>query len=475
MSDNNEKLGIKEKIAYGLGDVSNGLAVSSISLWLLIYLTDVAGLSPQVAALAIVIGRVWDAVTDPVMGWITDHTKSRWGKRRPYLLFGAIPYALAYFSLWVVPGFEKEVFSFAYVTVALVVFNTCLTVVFVPYTSLTAAITNDYNERTSITGYRMFCSQSSFLIGAAIPSALVMFFSSVDGSALLRDIGAYDLFGSWAGTARTGYFIMAIIFALIMIASIWTTFLGCRERDTEEEEPDPNQTPLTYASSILDELQGNRPFRLSVLILLLTNCATAFIAVNLAYYIQYVLKITSHQTNIVSFLFVVAIIMVPIWVSVAKKFGKVETYRVTMLCLVAVLCMLPFVKEGDVTFTYIVAGMAGLFYSAALLLPWAIVPDVVEFDQLKTGKRREGLFYGGTTFSYKLATAIAVFASGSILEWAGYIANQDQTTTVVATIQNIIGPLPALILVFSVYLSLYYPLTAEKHKKIVEEIAAKKL
>ncbi|OVE79998.1 hypothetical protein BVY02_01675, partial [bacterium J17] len=227
-----DSLSLREKVCYGIGDASFGVAVSSVGFWLLIYLTDVAGLGALYAGIAIMIGRVWDAVTDPVMGWITDHTKTRWGKRRPYLLFGAIPYAIAFFSLWVVPDFKNEVLIFAYVTVTLLIFNTALTVVFVPYTSLTAAITQDYNERTSLTGFRMTFGQISFLIGAAIPSALVLWISSGGALEVLDSIGQLSLFGgAWPSTARHAYFLMALIFAIIIIATIWTTFLGTTERD----------------------------------------------------------------------------------------------------------------------------------------------------------------------------------------------------------------------------------------------------
>ncbi|MCB0322794.1 MAG: MFS transporter, partial [Bdellovibrionales bacterium] len=206
-------LSVREKLCYGLGDVSNGLAVSSVSVWFLYYLTDVAGLGAFLAGVAVTVGRLWDAVTDPIMGWIADHTRSRWGKRLPYLLFGAIPYALSYLALWVVPEFESERSTFIYVTVALIAFNTCLTVVFVPYTSLTAAITNSYDERTSVTGYRMVCSQIAFLIGAALPPAIVAWV--VDRQELIL----FDtFFGSWAGTAREGHALQAGIFALVMVA-----------------------------------------------------------------------------------------------------------------------------------------------------------------------------------------------------------------------------------------------------------------
>ncbi len=470
-SEKTKPLKVSEKLFYGIGDISNGLAVSSMSVWYLYYLTDVAGLGAAMAGIAVTIGRLWDAVTDPLMGWITDHTKSRWGKRLPYLLFGAIPYALAYFSLWVVPEFESSWATFFYVTISLLLFNTCLTVVFVPYTSLTAAITNDYDERTSITGFRMVCSQVAFLIGAAVPPAIVHWSVKTRGDG---NLDAY--FGSWAQTAREGHLIAAALFAIIMVASIWTTFKGTTERcfETANTEDKPKHTPLSYAGAIIRALKSNKPFAISVSILLLSNCAATLAAANLPYYLEYILGITTDSSSIVFVLFLTAILSVPFWVYLARRFGKAETYRLAMLGYIAVFCFMPFFTASLGNGIYPVSMLIGFFHAAALTIPWAIVPDVVEYDELQTGERREGLFYGGTTFSYKAATGIAFLISTLLLEFSGYTANQAQTPSALAAIRILIGPAPAIFLICAAALALRYPLTASKHKEILSALAEKK-
>lgn len=463
-------LSLREKIAYGLGDVSNGLAVSSVSVWYQYYLTDVVGMMVLLAGAAVTVGRLWDALTDPIMGWITDHTKSRWGKRLPYLLYGAVPYALAYLALWSVPELSSQKQLFIYVAVALICFNTCLTVVFVPYTSLTAAITKDYNERTSLTGYRMVCSQAAFLVGASAPPWIIHLVEQADAGNKLHSV-----FGSWAATAREGHILVAALFGLIMIASIFVTFFGTNERDLDEELPaGARATPFSYASSILGELIGNRPFLISVLILLLSNCAATIQAANLAYYIEYILGMQAQRPRILLTLFAAAILSVPVWVMIAKRWGKAECYRGAMLFYVFVLCAMPFVSSEIAGGIYPIAAVIGFAYGAAITIPWAIVPDVVEYDQLKTGRRREGLYYGGTTFAYKAATGIAFLISSVILWAAGYEAKVVQSPQAVLAIKFLIGPAPALLLLGAAILSLKYPLTAERHAKILEELAAAK-
>ena len=479
-AEEHSKLKFREKLFYGLGDVSNGLAVSSLSLWFLYYLTDVAGLGAFLAGIAITIGRLWDAVTDPIMGWITDHTRSRWGKRLPYLLFGALPYAISYFCLWTVPEFQSEHAVFIYVTVSLLIFNTCLTVVFVPYTSLTAAITNDYNERTSITGFRMFSSQMAFLVGAALPPTIVSIAASSEPrSGAMGLVGTIidsldPLFGTWANTPRQGHFIVAAIFAVVIIASIWTTFFGTREREfevKEREEAVKQSTPLSYASNLVEQLFGNRPFFISVLMLLLANCAATLAGANLAYYLQYVLGLEKDFHKIIPIMFLMAIVSVPIWVGLAKKFGKAEVFRKAMVCYACVYLLMPFFNSDYNRFIYLVAMVIGFFHAAALTIPWAVIPDVVEYDELKSGKRREGLFYGGTTFAYKAATGIAILISSIVLEIVDYTPNVAQTDSALIAIKSLIGPIPAVFLLASAYLAKKYPLTAEKHKKILEELA----
>lgn len=463
------KLPLLEKISFGIGDVANGLAVASVGFWLLFYLTEVAGLSPILAGAAILIGRAWDAVTDPVMGWITDRTESRWGKRRPYLLFGAVGYAVTFFMLWVVPEFESELSRFTYIAIALVLFNTALTIVFIPYTSLTASMTGDYHERTSLTGYRMVASQLAFLVGAALPAKLVPWFSSPASSEFLNTLGLLPLFGSWAGTPRMGYLVFAAIFSLIMLLTIWICFWGVKERivPTENEARAASASPPSqYFLDLLKLIPACKPFRQSLFIKLLSTCAVTLIAVKLPYYITYVLQMPSEKTAILTTLFVSAIASTPLWVRISARMGKVQAYRAGMCGYVAVLLCLPMIGHGATQSIYVVAVAAGFFHAAALMIPWTIIPDVVEYDELESGQRREGLLYGGTAFAYKLASALAVFMAGVGLEAYGYEANVAQSEESMNGIIGMLSIAPTVLLVLSLFATRGFLLTAKRHAEI---------
>ncbi len=463
----------REKVAYGIGDVANGIAVSSVAFWFLIYLTDVAGLPGTLAGSALMIGRAWDALVDPFVGWLSDRTNTRWGKRRPFLLFGALTYGLAFASIWMVPSFESETSRFLYVLVSFVIFNSSLALVFIPYTSLTASMTDDYNERVSLTGYRMTCSQIAFLIGGSIPPLLVAAFATSSGAGAMyfEALGLQNLFGTWAATPRQGYLLLGVTFGMVIIASTLAAFFGTRERIAPEGSHDGHEAnPFKYLTGLVSVCKDNLAFRCSVMIKLLSTCATTLIGVNIPYYLTYVLRMPEQKTVVLGVLFISAILTTPLWVLAARRFGKAETFRFAMGGYVLVLlCILPLPSEPT-NLIYPIAILAGIFHSAALLLPWSILPDVVEFDELQHGTRREGLLFGGSAFAYKFASALALFIVGVLLDLFGYIPNQAQTPTAVLGIKLTIALAPGLLFLASIWSSMSYPLSPERYREVLEEL-----
>lgn len=473
------RLSFKEKLSYGIGDVGNALAVSSVSFWLLIYLTDMVGLGASLAGVAMMIGRAWDALSDPVVGWASDNTQTRWGKRRPFLLFAALPYTFFYCLLWTIPELNSELATFIYVTVVLVFFNTCFALIIVPYASLTAAMTNDYNERLSLTGFRMVCAQSAFLIGAVFPSFLVLWITDPEGGrVVLTNLGLSaineQLFGSWAYTARQGYAVMALLFTIIMLAGYWTCFAGIKERGTTARKSSSHSAnPFSYIGQILKQLKSNPPFRMAISILCLSECAAALVAINLPYFVRYVLDLEQYRTWILFSLFAGAICAIPLWTHLGRRFGKAETYKIVVRCYAVILCFLPLLPQGALVGTILVALAGGICHSAALMIPWSMIPDVVEYDQLKSGERREGLFYGGALFSYKLATALGVLLSGLALDLIQYVPNQDQTPSTVLGMKILICVGPGIFLLSAAWLAGRYPLNSAKHGEILAALREK--
>ena len=283
------------------------------------------------------------------------------------------------------------------------------------------------------------------------------------------------IFGTWAHAPRQGYAMMAGVFSIIMIASVWTVFAGIRERISDDAgHSQHGGSPFSYGFAIIKQLKTNRPFRLGVSILCLSELAAALVAVNLPYYIQSVLLLETERTSILISLFLGAIAGVPIWSAVGRRFGKSETYRIVVIVYAGLLCFLPFLPVGNPLPIFIFAALGGVCHAAALMIPWSIIPDVVEYDELHSGKRREGLFYGGSLFSYKLATALGVMLSGGILELIGYKPNEAQSPGTILGMKATISMAPAIFLILASLIASKYPLTATKHREILEALKQKK-
>lgn len=168
-----DQLSRRTKLLYGVGDIGFSLTSTIIGAYFLIFMTDVVGLAPGLAAAAIFVGRSWDYVNDPIVGHLSDRTRTRWGRRRPYLLFGPLPFALAFAMLWWRPPWDGDLLLAAYYAVAYVVFDAAATLIYMPYFALTPELTSDYEERTSLTTYRMLFSILGSLVAFTVPLAVI--------------------------------------------------------------------------------------------------------------------------------------------------------------------------------------------------------------------------------------------------------------------------------------------------------------
>ena len=160
-----QKLSGRIKWIYGSGDLGFSLTNTILNVYLALFLTDVVGLKPAIAAVAFFVGSTWDYINDPIVGYIADRTRTRWGRRRPFLLFGALPFALAYVLMWLRPPFDSQVLLAVYYAVAYVLFDSAATFVYMPFYALTPELTSNYDERTALTTYRMFFSIVGSLVG----------------------------------------------------------------------------------------------------------------------------------------------------------------------------------------------------------------------------------------------------------------------------------------------------------------------
>ena len=173
-----EKLSTRTKLLYGVGDVGNAVVNSAVQFFLMLFYTDGALIAPALASSALLVGKIWDAINDPLFGWLSDRTTSRFGKRRVYMIFGALPLAISIILLWRVPRGLQDVGTFAWIAATFILYDTMWTLTNVPYYALTAELTDDYDERASLTAFRMVLGVPAYIVGAALTPLIAGLFLS---------------------------------------------------------------------------------------------------------------------------------------------------------------------------------------------------------------------------------------------------------------------------------------------------------
>lgn len=436
------KLSVGTKMGFGVGDLGGNLFFTAMGFWSLNYLTDTVGISATIAGLAIMLGKVWDAVTDPMMGFISDRTRTRWGRRRPYLFFGAVPLFLSMWYFFSAPPIQSDIGGAIWATLALCVLNTAYTVVNIPYGSLTPELTKDYKERTSLNGYRFSFAVIGTIMGAAIVQPIL---------------------GLAGGDKKLGFSIVGLVFGLVMAISILITFFSVREPD-HSHTPRPTQK---FFPTFLAVFKDKTYVRL-LLVYACNLTGITFLQTILVYYFKYLYKNEGMTTMAMILLLITAMVCVPISVVVAKKIGKKRTYQIA-LGIMAVSCMAIFALGHIIgmTFTLVVMVFAGVGIGFAYVPPFAMLPDVVEVDAAKTSIRKEGAYYGMWTFVSKLGVALAPALTGVFLGMSGFIADAVQTPATILAIRFVIGPIPAAILILAIFIIERYPLDEKTYDKLI--------
>ncbi|MCE9645794.1 MAG: glycoside-pentoside-hexuronide (GPH):cation symporter [Chloroflexi bacterium] len=447
----NGKLSPRVRWIYGSGDLGFSLTNTILSVYFALFLTDVVGVKPYIAAIAIFVGSTWDYVNDPIVGYISDRTRSRWGRRRPFLLFGALPFAATFVLLWWRPPFESAVALGIYYAVVFALYDTAATFVYMPYFALTPELSGDYDERTGLTSTRMFFSILGSLIAFTLPLWVVDGFHPEHASRVLM---------------------MGAIFGLASALPLFLVFLNTRERP---EFMNREQT-LGVKESIKATWQ-NRPFVFGLVMFLFNGVTMSIIQVILLYYVKYVVQRESQSDMIMATIFVVAMIALPLWVWISSRLNKRWAYISGISFLAVVLLILSTLTPGtSFVFIMILCVLAGIGVSAMHVMPWAILPDAIEYGEWKTGERQEGMFYSLITLAQKVASSIAVPAALLVLQATGYVPNSTtQPASAIAGIRLVAGLIPAFTISMGILFTLLYPLGREDFKNITRELEARRI
>lgn len=433
--------------AYAVGDLGFSLTSTIIGAYFAIFLTDVVGIKPAVAAIAIFIGRTWDYVNDPLIGYLSDRTRSRWGRRRPFLLFGALPFALVFTMLWWRPPFESVVALVVYYAFVYVLFDAAATFVYMPYFALTPELTPDYDERTALTTTRMFFSILGSLVAFTVPLMIVNGFRAENAGRVL---------------------LMGAAFGLASALPLLVTFFGTRERPEFMAQAQPGLKQSFKA------LAKNRPFLFSLGIYLFTWVSMTILETILLFFVKYVVEREPQSDLIMGSIFVVAIVFLPFWEWVSRRLNKRVAYIAGIAFWAVVqLVLVTLTPASGLGLLLFLCVLAGVGVSAAHVLPWSIMPDAIEWGELQTGERHEGMFYSLLTLVQKIATSIAIPLALLVLDATGYVPNSaQQPLSAVNGIRIVAGPIPAALLCMGILFAALYPLEREQYTEIARKLEA---
>lgn len=439
------KLPVRAKLFYGVGDIGNAVVNSAVQFFLMIFYTDGALLAPALAGSALLVGKIWDAVNDPLFGWLSDRTGSaHFGKRRVFMIFGALPLALSIMLLWFVPGGLSPVALFAWVALTFMLFDTLWTLTNVPYYALSSELTDDYDERASLTSYRMVLSVPAYLVGAALTPAIVGLF----------------------GTKREGYGAVGIAYGCIAAVALLVAAAGLREKPQIAARRDATPPLRAFIHTF-----RNRPFVRLLGAYMAINLAFSLTRTLMAYYLIYQLQMAAQVPLVMGLMLVfVALGLFP-WKRVAERWNKGPAYALGLAIGAGAVTATFFLPARPTPWVYLVAAAAGIGFSAQWVFPWAMVPDVVDHDRLTTGEYRGGMYFGVWGLATKISEALAIAATGWILALFHYVPNIAQATSTLAGIRLFFGPVPALLIVLCLPLLIWYPITRSTHNATLAKLA----
>ena len=440
-----EKLTLKTRVGYGIGDIAICLYWSGVGLYLLYFYTDVVGISPSLAGLIYGIGMFWDAITDPFMGYVAERTRTRWGVYRPYLLFGNVPLALSFVLLFWVPPFEGTILFF-FLLFANILHRTCFTLVSVPFSSLTPRITSDSQERTNLTGFRMMGAQTGTNLMALVAFPIIFWVGGEDES--------------------MGFVVLALVAGLSALLIHTITFLTVKEPSNDHGIERVGGSLKEAARAI----GKNMPFWLVFSATLIVGITTIFFGNNLIYYTKYALNLHEHQSTILFTSGIVAFLSIPFWWFISNKIGKKFTWLLSSTLTLLAFIIFYFYQINSLNELLFLVAFIGFGSGAGGILFWSMLPDTIEYGEVLTGVRSESSLYGFMTFAQKGSIAFAIIILGIVLDVIGFQANEVQVESTLTNMKLIMTLIPSLGIATSLVIIYFYPIDAKMHKNLLKKL-----
>lgn len=456
-----EKLSNWQKIGYGLGDIYGGGSGVVISFYYLIFLTDVIRINPVLAGTVILISKAYDSITDPFEGLIADRTRTRLGRRRPYLLAGVPLVFLSFIALFYPIDLAQETHRFAFVVGTYLFFSTVVSIVMLSYNALQSELTLDYDERSSLSSVRIFFSTVSSIVAALVPLEIVKLFPDV----------------------RQGYIAMGITFGVFFALPLVATVVTARERKEFQRPPEKLDWRLAFIE----------PFRVRTFVFVLMMYLLAFVAIDtvssiVVYFMKYYLMRGDEASYVNGTLLVFQVISLPFYLALSKRTSKRTGYAIGALIWgLAMLFSFLIGPQNPSFVVYVFAAIVGLGTGGIVVMVYAMFPDIPDIDELKTGERREGIYAALVTLIRKMSSALAIFAVSNAIAAAGYVKpvekvldgatqllEQPQSDQFIWVLRLVFALVPVAFLAISLIFARKYPLTAAVHKRLNRVLAVRR-
>jgi GPH family glycoside/pentoside/hexuronide:cation symporter len=441
------KVPIKSKIGFGVGDFALNLVWQGTALFLLYFYTDILGISPGIAGLIYLTAMIWDAVTDPIAATIADRTWTRLGKYRPYIVFGALPFALSYplaftaSPLGIIPVELWALFTH-------LLLRTTYTIVGVPFSSLQARLTDDAQERTVLAGFRMVGAASGGLTVVLVTPLFMRLFSEEDQA--LAFLSASTIAG-------------VVIFLALL-------YCGLVMREPVTGKSEQSATLSQDIKSIGPMFLSNPPLiRLFAIIITSSICLGMF-GKNIIYFFKYHLERPDLTVWALVTPAILLLLCVPFWVWLAGKRSKRDAL-ILGGCIAGVGYVLFFLlAEFSLFWAFFSISVVGIGGSALPVMFWSMLPDTVEYGQAQTGRRAEAKIFGFATFAQKAAIGINALVLGLMLDFVGFVPNVAQSPYALLGIKATMTIVPAIGSAIIIMLALGYRLNQFEHAKLLKKI-----
>jgi GPH family glycoside/pentoside/hexuronide:cation symporter len=444
-----KRLSLGTKLGFGVCDVGGNLFVTVLGFYLLNFITDNLLLGAGLAGSALLIGKIWDASIDPPIGTLSDRTRNRMGRRRPWMLAGAISILVVMTLMFTNPHIGNQGLLFVWVLAIYMLMVSAYSIISIPYGSLTPELTKDYDERTNLNAFRMSFAVIGTLVGTQAVGPVRALFANADHG--------------WIAVGL----VMSVVISITALITVFTV----REPKVAAEEAKGQQNlRQTYLAAL-----KNRPFVQALTTYMLHMMGTNIVQAALIFYYKYIVWNADGEAAAqgefqfaLMFFIAAAFIFIFIWAAISKRIGKKWSYNIGMgLFALAVLSVFFLAAGRGPWFLRIVMAIAGIGYSTNYVMPYAIIPDTVELDYAEHGVRREGVFYGLFNFVQQLGVAFALALNGWVLGWFGYVPNVAQDALSRLGIRLLVGPIAAFFVIAGIVMLLFYPISRKYYDEVI--------